>query len=123
MAVAGLAVRSMPRDCGLRRSQLGPTLPGRNRSVNRATHYIAKYWYGLYLGQVPVLWVVFVQLRDSSAVLKWLLFLILIVLVPVLSYHLIEEPFIKVGAAWNKRASRQRQVPAPGEYAANTVAP
>jgi peptidoglycan/LPS O-acetylase OafA/YrhL len=74
-----------------------------HRGFGTVTHYVAKYSYGLYLAQVPVLWFVFVRLRGSSSLLQWPLFIALIVLVPVLSYHLIEEPCIKSGSALAKR--------------------
>jgi peptidoglycan/LPS O-acetylase OafA/YrhL len=71
----------------------------RNRTLNFLTHQLAKYSYGLYLGQVPVLWLAFVKLNYLSLPLRWSLFLFLIVTVPFASYHLIEHPFIKLGTA------------------------
>ena len=73
-----------------------------DRALNFLTHQIAKYSYGLYLGQVPVLWFAFVKLRNSSLWLKWPVFLVLIAIVPVAFYHLIEEPFIKIGKVASK---------------------
>jgi peptidoglycan/LPS O-acetylase OafA/YrhL len=69
----------------------------RHRFLNRLTHLIAKYSYGLYLGQVPVLWLVFVKLNDLRPSLQWPLFILLIIAVPVASYHLIEHPLIRIG--------------------------
>jgi peptidoglycan/LPS O-acetylase OafA/YrhL len=66
--------------------------------LNRFTHYIAKYSYGLYLGQVPVLWLAFVRLHYLSRSAQWGIFLLLIALVPLASYHLIEGPLMRVGA-------------------------
>jgi peptidoglycan/LPS O-acetylase OafA/YrhL len=68
-----------------------------NQAVNTLSHLIAKYSYGLYLGQVPVLWFAFGRLRDASPWLQWAVFLTLIVLVPIASFHLIEDPFVKIG--------------------------
>jgi peptidoglycan/LPS O-acetylase OafA/YrhL len=65
--------------------------------LNRATHYIAKYSYGLYLGQIPVLWLAFVKLENLPIALRWLVFLGGITAVSVGSYHLIEKPFIDIG--------------------------
>ena len=69
-----------------------------HRWLNRFTHYVAKYSYGLYLGQIPVLWFAFVKLHSFSKLWQWGVFLVLIVLVPVAAYHLIEEPFIRIGS-------------------------
>jgi len=69
-----------------------------HRWLNRSTHYVAKYSYGLYLGQIPVLWFAFVTLNFLPKPVQWSIFLVLIVLVPVASYHLIEAPLIRIGA-------------------------
>jgi len=67
------------------------------RWLNRLTHLIAKYSYGLYLGQIPVLWLAFVKLHSLPVLAQWSIFGALIILVPVVSYHLIEKPFIQLG--------------------------
>ena len=78
--------------------------------LNFVTHRVAKYSYGLYLGQVPVLWLVFVKLKHHLPLLvQWPLFLFLIVTVPVVSYHLIEHPFVKLGATIAGRVARTPQ--------------
>jgi peptidoglycan/LPS O-acetylase OafA/YrhL len=73
------------------------------RWLNFLTQRVAKYSYGLYLAQVPVLWLVFVKLRYFPALLKWPLFLFMIVALPFVSYHLIEHSFVKVGATVAER--------------------
>jgi peptidoglycan/LPS O-acetylase OafA/YrhL len=70
----------------------------RHRSLNFLSHHLAKYSYGLYLGQIPVLWLASVKLNYLPPSLQWTLFLLLIVVVPIASYHLVEHPFIKLGA-------------------------
>lgn len=67
------------------------------RALNFMTHHIAKYSYGLYLGQIPVLWLAFIRLKAFPLWLQWSVFGLMIVLVPIASYHLIEEPFMKLG--------------------------
>jgi peptidoglycan/LPS O-acetylase OafA/YrhL len=74
-----------------------------SRGLNRISHVIAKYSYGLYLGQEPVLWLVFVRFHAVPAWSKWISFIILIVFVPVASFHLVEEPFIRFGARLSSR--------------------
>jgi peptidoglycan/LPS O-acetylase OafA/YrhL len=72
------------------------------RLLNFMTHHIAKYSYGLYLGQIPVLWFAFFKLKALPLALQWVVFVVLIVGVPIASYHLIEEPFMKLGRAITK---------------------
>jgi peptidoglycan/LPS O-acetylase OafA/YrhL len=82
--------------------------------LNRVTHYIAKYSYGLYLGQIPVLWLVFTKLHDLRPSLQWPLFIFLIIAVPVASYHLIEHPLIRIGARISSSETKMRVLsPAP----------
>jgi len=82
----------------------------RHRWFNFLTHHLAKYSYGVYLGQVPVLWLVFVKLRYLPLAVQWPLFLFLIVAVPLASYHLIEHPFVKLGASMTARELTVRKV-------------
>jgi peptidoglycan/LPS O-acetylase OafA/YrhL len=82
--------------------------------LNRLTHHIAKYSYGLYLGQVPVLWLVFIKLNGLRPSLQWPLFIFLIIAVPVASYHLIEHPLIRIGARMSSSEINMRALrPAP----------
>ena len=76
--------------------------------LNRLTHHIAKYSYGFYLGQVPVLWLVFVKLNDLRPSLQWPLFIFLIIAVPVASYHLIEHPLMRIGARMSSSEIKMR---------------
>jgi peptidoglycan/LPS O-acetylase OafA/YrhL len=69
-----------------------------SRWLNRSSHLVAKYSYGLYLAQVPVLWLAFVKAHYLPVPVQWTLFFLLIVAVPVACYHLIEQPFITMGA-------------------------
>lgn len=67
------------------------------RRLNVLTHRVAKYSYGLYLAQIPVLWLVFVRLEWLPFSLQCCIFLVLIVTVPIACYHVIEEPLIGLG--------------------------
>ena len=53
-----------------------------NTAVNRITHAIAKYSYGIYLGHTFCLWMSFVVLASRPWFLQWGLFFVLISLVP-----------------------------------------
>ena len=88
-----------------------------HRSLNRCTHYVAKYSYGLYLGQIPVLWFAFVELHSWPKLERWGVFLVLIILVPVVSYHLIEGPFIRIGADLSASALKPSRLASVAEPA------
>jgi peptidoglycan/LPS O-acetylase OafA/YrhL len=58
-----------------------------------ASAAIAKYSYGIYLAHLPIMWFCF-----SDGQRRWTLFAFLSVFVPVVLYHAIEQPFIRLGA-------------------------
>jgi peptidoglycan/LPS O-acetylase OafA/YrhL len=66
--------------------------------VQRASHAVATYSYGIYLAHVPIMWLAFQQLADRAWPVQALTFLTLIVAVPPMLYHGIEAPLIRVGA-------------------------
>ncbi|HYO80846.1 MAG TPA: acyltransferase, partial [Bryobacteraceae bacterium] len=85
--------------------------------ANRVTHLIAKYSYGIYLSHLPLMSVTF---HHSTAAL-WLrvsLFTVGAVLVPVLMFHFIEQPFIKLGRRLLHPRDAQREAPPQARIAA-----
>ena len=54
---------------------------------------IAKYSYGIYLAHMPLMWLCLSGTRH-----RWVLFTALSIVVPVILYHAVEHPFIKLGA-------------------------
>jgi peptidoglycan/LPS O-acetylase OafA/YrhL len=81
-----------------------------HRTLNFLTHHVAKYSFGLYLGQLPALWFAFLKLKGHPLWMQWAVFLFLITAGPYLLYHLIEAPFIKLG----KTVSKPKPSPAVG---------
>jgi peptidoglycan/LPS O-acetylase OafA/YrhL len=81
----------------------------------RGAKTIAKYSYGIYLLHMPALALGLVTLRHAPPVVQWVVAALLIVVLPVLAFHLIEEPGIKLGVrlagAWS-HARRTRLVDA-----------
>ena len=69
----------------------------RNALWNRVTKTIAQYSYGIYLGHVPMLWLVFRVWGIANPLLGTCTWLAMTAVLAVLSYHLIEEPMIGVG--------------------------
>jgi peptidoglycan/LPS O-acetylase OafA/YrhL len=67
------------------------------RWLRTASHYVAKYSYGIYLGQVFSLWICFTFLPPSFGALRWVLSVFLLAGIAVASYHAIEHPGILLG--------------------------
>lgn len=72
-------------------------------ALNRACQLVARYSYGIYLFHPPVLWLSFRTLEASHPLLQWAVFLSLLVALPCLGYHLIEQPMIQLGARLSER--------------------
>ena len=64
--------------------------------VSKGAALVARYSYAIYLSHQPLLWLCF---RKNSAPreIQWAVFAILSVLLPVLLYHVVEAPMIRVG--------------------------
>jgi peptidoglycan/LPS O-acetylase OafA/YrhL len=71
--------------------------------LNRATAWIAKYSYGIYLLHDPAIWMAFVKGNHLPLAARICAFLAIVFGGSVLLYHAIEHPMILVG---NKLASR-----------------
>jgi peptidoglycan/LPS O-acetylase OafA/YrhL len=67
------------------------------RWLRSASHYVAKYSYGIYLGQVPALWIGFTFWPQASSAFKWGVSLLLLAGTAVASFHAIEYPGILLG--------------------------
>jgi peptidoglycan/LPS O-acetylase OafA/YrhL len=70
----------------------------RNRAAGKVFHLIAKYSYGIYLSHVPIMWFCFVKLAGQPLVLRVILAAVLFTGLPVLLFHFVEQPFIRLGA-------------------------
>jgi peptidoglycan/LPS O-acetylase OafA/YrhL len=80
------------------------------------SHFIAKYSYWIYLTHFFCIWFAFERLGNFSALVKIPVFIALAVGLPVLFYHLLEEPLIRVGkrvAKTYSRAARPSSAVAP----------
>ncbi len=61
------------------------------------SHKIATYSYGIYLCHVPVLWFAFMKLDGIPPAARSAVCIVMLVVVPVVLYHLIEAPMIGLG--------------------------
>ena len=69
-----------------------------NATVRKVAHTLAKYSYGIYLTHVTALMVLVHALKQSSTPVRWGGFTAALILPPILLYHAVEEPMIKLGA-------------------------
>jgi peptidoglycan/LPS O-acetylase OafA/YrhL len=76
--------------------------------IRRASLNIAKYSYGVYLAHIPIMWFAFRKLGAYPRPVQGTLFLGLLALIPVLLYHLIEQPLIDAGSRIAKVLVAQR---------------
>ena len=65
--------------------------------IQRVSYHISKYSYGFYLSHYFCQWFAFTRMRAVPAAGQWMIFVILLVLLPVVLYRLIEQPFITLG--------------------------
>jgi len=65
-----------------------------NPWLKRAAHLIAKYSYGIYLSHLPAIWL---ALHLSRLWQRYCATAVLLVALPVLLFHLIEDPMIRYG--------------------------
>src|SRR5262249_35719066 len=66
-------------------------------TVQKICHLIAKYSYGIYLAHVSVMWFAFRYLGERPLAVQLLVFAGLMIPIPVLLFHLIENPFMRLG--------------------------
>ena len=84
--------------------------------LNRASQFIARYSYGIYLFHPPLMGLAFRTLEALHPFWQWSLFLSLLVLLTGLGYHMVELPMVRLGARWSAR-------PPPGPAAVPPVVP
>lgn len=74
-----------------------------NRWLRKASHLVAKYSYGIYLSHYFSLWLAFQKLAGLAHVLQWTIFATSAVALPVVLFHGLEDPMIKLGAVITRK--------------------
>jgi peptidoglycan/LPS O-acetylase OafA/YrhL len=90
-------------------------------AAQKIFHSIAKYSYGIYLGHMPILWFVFAGMAGQPAALRIVVCVAMLAAVPVLLYHVLEDPFIRLGAALARGRSLKREFVFPVSSANTTT--
>jgi peptidoglycan/LPS O-acetylase OafA/YrhL len=72
-------------------------------ALNRVTHAVAKYSYGIYLFHLPALWLAFYRLPLESRLAQSVVALVVLATLAIGGYHLIEAPMIRRGARISRR--------------------
>jgi len=80
----------------------------RVRWLRTASHHVAKYSYGIYLGQVAALWIGFTFWPHNSSLFKWIVSILLLAVISVAGYHTIEHPGILLGKLLATRSATKR---------------
>jgi peptidoglycan/LPS O-acetylase OafA/YrhL len=76
-------------------------------SVRKASQLVAKYSYGIYLSHFMIIAFAFGTLAGYRRMVQWSVLLSLSVVIPVLLYHLIEDPGIRLGHKLARRLVRR----------------
>lgn len=83
----------------------------RHRWLCLASNRIAMYSYGIYLSHQFCIWIAFGLLASSSLWLRVPVLIVSLVVFPVVMYHLIEKPMIRVGVRLAEALSKPRNTP------------
>lgn len=75
----------------------------RNEQLRRVSATIAKYSYGIYLCHLPLLWLVFTQWGGLPFAGQCVIFAVMVATLPVVLFHAIEQPMIRLGARLAER--------------------
>jgi peptidoglycan/LPS O-acetylase OafA/YrhL len=78
------------------------------RWLRKASQLIACYSYGIYLTHCISLWFAFAALVREPWEVRWIVFLVLLVVVPVVLYHSIEAPLVSLGSRLTSQRKRER---------------
>lgn len=76
--------------------------------ITKSAHTVAKYSYGIYLSHIAVLDVVLLRMPHAPVVLRMACGVVGIVGIPVLLYHGLENPMIRIGATLAARLGHRR---------------
>lgn len=74
--------------------------------LTKCSEYVARYSYGIYMTHMLAIYVAFGLFTDYPVAVRIAVFTSLFIALPVLLYHAIEEPFVKLGKSITTPALR-----------------
>jgi peptidoglycan/LPS O-acetylase OafA/YrhL len=83
-----------------------------NRWIGLASHHIARYSYGIYLSHYFCIWLALSKLRFLRLPIRWLIFVSSVVIIPVVLYHVLELPLMKLAKKLARSAREMSFAPA-----------
>jgi peptidoglycan/LPS O-acetylase OafA/YrhL len=89
-----------------------------NPACKKICLIIARYSYGIYLTHVICIWFAFQKLAGLPRYTQWLIFVLTAVVSPVILYHALESPMIKLGSRLASGFRGRKPVPAAVEVMA-----
>lgn len=81
----------------------------RHPALRVVSQLIARYSYGIYLTHLICLWLAFELLSGAPLALRWVVFVATTIMVPVVLYHVVEQPMIVLGGQLSARMRRRQQ--------------
>jgi peptidoglycan/LPS O-acetylase OafA/YrhL len=81
---------------------IGRSAPPQTAFIRHVSATIAKYSYGIYLSHVPLMWLCF---RHKRGIPELAAFGLAAVVVPLLAFHLVEAPLIRLGTSLTRPTS------------------
>jgi peptidoglycan/LPS O-acetylase OafA/YrhL len=91
--------------------------------LNRLTHVVAKYSYGIYLTHIIAIVTAVHVLAAQAMAVRVAVFFAILVGAPVVLYHAIEEPMIRLGSKLARRIERGPEPPVDELTLSTEVAP
>lgn len=82
----------------------------KNRVLNRITHVVAKYSYGIYLTHLLTIWLAFVYLVNLPMFARVIVFVVSSTALPYILFHAIERPGIELGKRIVERSGNRENV-------------
>jgi peptidoglycan/LPS O-acetylase OafA/YrhL len=71
--------------------------------LNRVSHIVAKYSYGIYLSHAVVFWLAIYAMHDFHLWQRICVLVVGSILAPIVMFHAIEHPFISLGSQISAR--------------------
>jgi len=89
-----------------------------SRPLQRVSQLVARYSYGIYLTHCFALWLAFIKFKPLPRFSQWFVFAAAVLLIPIVLYHLVEQPLISIG----RKLAEERLAPSHNQALAGGAA-